>query len=168
MGKDGWATYFKFLGRKMFQCNKVLAFDADVHFKELYKANNTRRSGRDIEMKLLSGPAEEFSATREVANRGYDGLNVHAMIFTPSQDAYDLFIETAKSGNFVPYTQGEQDVIESLVFQGKFNLTSTRVESLPLAHERAYQFTGDRPWIVETAKNDENELRAQEKSDGTK
>jgi hypothetical protein len=140
--KDGWATYFKFLAWKLLACKKVLAFDADVHFIEKYKKHGVeiKNHGREIEKDILSGPADEFSAFEEIKKRGYCGLNVCAMILSPSQETYDLLIRTANQSSsdriVVPFTNCEQDVIESLVNLGKFKLTSERVRHLPLIHRK--------------------------------
>lgn len=169
--KDGWATYFKFLAWKLLQCKKVLLFDADMHFSEKVMKNGTlaERSGREIEESIMSGPADEFSAHHEIcgyhefsdhfetfvrqkkgceiSSRGYDGLNSRVMLLTPSQRVYDLFTDTASNGSFVPYTQCEQDVIESLVIEGKFKVTSDRVKTVPLIHKKASR---PDPWIRQT------------------
>jgi len=152
--KDGWATYFKFLAWRMFQCKKVLLFDADVHFNEVRKdfVYHRRLQNATFEDKLFfKGPEEEFSAYKERATRGYDGLNTHAMILTPSQATYDLFIRTANSSDFSPYTQCEQDVIESLVADGRFNLTSDRVKTIPFEHRPA---NGSIPWVTTLGQED--------------
>ena len=153
---DGWATYFKFLAWRMFQCKKVLSFDADVHFDE---GIIRRLQSATFEEAFFNGTEEEFSADREKAGRGYAGLNVHAMILTPSQATYDLFIRTANSSDFSPYTQCEQDVIESLVADGRFNLTSDRVKTIPFIHE--FQFKGKHkpkdgiiPWVTTLGQED--------------
>jgi hypothetical protein len=145
---DGWATYFKFLAWRTFQCKKVLSFDADVHFDE---GIIRRLQSATFEEAFFNGTEEEFSADREKGARGYDGLNVHAMILTPSQATYDLFIRTANSSDFSPYTQCEQDVIESLVADGRFNLTSDRVKTIPFEHRPA---NGSIPWVTTLGQED--------------
>ena len=80
------------------------------------------------------------------------------MILTPSQATYDLFIRTANSSDFSPYTQGEQDVIESLVADGRFNLTSDRVKTIPFEHHPA---NGSIPWVTTLGQEDIDSLTLQ-------
>ena len=160
--KDGWATYFKFLAWRMFQCKKVVSFDADVHFDERLTSSFRYKNGT-FEEYLSNGwhkKEEEFSAYTEVEKRGFTGLSVHAMILTPSIATYDLFIHTAENRDFSPYTQCEQDVIESLVVDGRFNLTSGRVEKIPFRHT-SWVYKGDIPWVTTLRQEDVDSLRLQ-------
>merc|ERR1712224_338444 len=106
--------------------------------------------GELIEGQILSGPMDEFSTywASTPWRKRYGGLNTRAMIVTPSEIVYDLFLKTARDSLYVPYTQSEQDVIESLISTGEFKLTSTRVEQLPLVHQKGIEHI---PWIRQVA-----------------
>ena len=54
-----------------------------------------------------------FLATPERYKRSYDGLNTHMMYLQPNALIMKLLRDKAKTGDFLPYTNTEQDVIET-------------------------------------------------------
>ncbi len=52
-----------------------------------------------------------------------DGLNSHLMIITPSQETFDEIITRAKQGEYIPFTNTEQDVLEALWMPRLFGTT---------------------------------------------
>ena len=51
----------------------------------------------------------------EYALRGYAGFNSHMMLIRPSRDLYAILTANAALGHFVPYTLGDQDVLETML-----------------------------------------------------
>ena len=51
----------------------------------------------------------------EYATRGYAGFNSHMMLIRPSRDLYAILTANAALGHFVPYTLGDQDVLETML-----------------------------------------------------
>jgi hypothetical protein len=100
--KDGWATYFKFKAWTHDEYDTILVSDADI----VWKGNPDP---------ILEGPGFDvsFQAFEENADRKRTGLNTRLMIITPSKDLYNILVDRASSGNYVPYTNTEQDVLES-------------------------------------------------------
>lgn len=100
--RDGWATYFKFKAWTHEEYDKILISDADV----IWRANPDP---------VLEGPGSDFvfQTFLEKADRTSKGLNTHLMIITPSKDTYEKLVEWASSGAYLPYTNTEQDVLES-------------------------------------------------------
>ena len=126
--KDGWATYVKFLAWSMSQCKRVLAFDADCHFDA------------NIEEELVSGPDEEFSAypppAYGTAGRGYLGINSARLLLTPSPHKYEMIVGAANRSEYIPFTNIDQDVLETLIMEGSLRLTSDRIKKMHLIHRK--------------------------------
>jgi hypothetical protein len=100
--KDGWATYFKFKAWTYDEYDKILISDADI----IWGASPDP---------ILAGPGldSDFHAFAEKSDRSTMGINTHLMIITPSKETYEKLVDRASSGNYVPYTNTEQDVLES-------------------------------------------------------
>ena len=62
---------------------------------------------------VQSSPAPYFLATPERYKRAYDGLNTHMMYLQPNALILKLLRDKAKTGDFLPYTNTEQDAIET-------------------------------------------------------
>ena len=100
--KDGWATYFKYLTWTFTQYERVIFIDTDVIFHE----NPDQIFGVE-ELKGL-----EFQAFAETAKRNYVGLNTHLMYVKPDLETFRMILDTADRGQWIPYTNTEQDVLE--------------------------------------------------------
>lgn len=99
--KDGWATYFKFYAWRASWYDRVLLADLDICFKE------------NPDPKLLDIPSEvTFMASAERADRRYWGINSRLMVLRPSVGVFRALTSRAASGEYVPYTNTEQDVLE--------------------------------------------------------
>lgn len=100
--RDGWATYFKFYAWQATQFDLILMVDLDVCFIG------------DLDDAVAKLPAgKPFLASPERFDRKYDGLNTHLMALEPSQRTFDELIQRARNGDYIPYTNTEQDVLES-------------------------------------------------------
>lgn len=53
-------------------------------------------------------------AQPEVASRGYQGLNSHFVMLHPDPQLARVLVEMGTSGSYLPYTNGDQDVIETV------------------------------------------------------
>ena len=84
----------------LLEYRKVLYFDADVFVYTLPDA-------------FVTNSSEYFVSTTEVAARGFDGMNTHAMLLTPSLEVFRQLLWRASEGRYVAYTNGEQDVLEA-------------------------------------------------------
>lgn len=100
--RDGWATYFKFKAWTYDKYDKILISDTDIIWK-------------DSPDPILAGLGFDidFDAFPEKEDRARMGLNTHLMIITPSKDRYEQLVDWASSGHYFPYTNTEQDVLES-------------------------------------------------------
>lgn len=101
---DGACTSLKFFAWDSVGYDGVLLSDTDVAFFE------------DplpwMEARLAEN--EYFHASREVTFRNYDGLNTHLVWLRPDRQIFKMLVDAGRLGNFIPYTNGEQDVIEAL------------------------------------------------------
>eukprot|EP00747_Dinoflagellata_sp_TGD_P170147 gnl/TRDRNA2_/TRDRNA2_200984_c0_seq1.p1 gnl/TRDRNA2_/TRDRNA2_200984_c0~~gnl/TRDRNA2_/TRDRNA2_200984_c0_seq1.p1 ORF type:complete len:334 (-),score=33.58 gnl/TRDRNA2_/TRDRNA2_200984_c0_seq1:57-1058(-) len=99
--RDGWATYFKFYGWRKARYDRILMVDLDICFLD----------NPDPVLAALS--AEEiFKASPSREGRRYWGLNTGVMVFSPSLGVFRSLVSRAASGDYVPYTNTEQDVLE--------------------------------------------------------
>jgi len=98
---DGWTTYFKFFAFNATLFDHVMVSDLDVCFTE---------TPDNVLANIPLG--ETFMASPERATRKYDGINSHLMIVKPSTETFNAILERAKSGEYIPYTNGDQDVLE--------------------------------------------------------
>lgn len=119
--KDGWATYFKFFAWQAQGVDRVLMVDLDVFFDE----------NPDPWVDAIP-PNTSFMASPEGKN-GYHGLNSHMMLLEPSEEVYDELIKRAHDGQYIPWTNTEQDVLESL-FVPRFVAKLKMKEVVPHAH----------------------------------
>ena len=99
---DGAATYYKLVAWTMTCYSRVLMVDADVTF----------RSNPDT---YIANPkAPYFAAVPKVADRAYTGFNSHVMCLTPDRNLFRQLLAKAVSGQYFAYTNGEQDVLETV------------------------------------------------------
>merc|ERR1711879_334760 len=77
--------------------------DLDVCFRE----------NPDLRLAQLS-PSVLLKASPERYSRRYWGINSHLMVLKPSRDLFWALLSRAKRGEYIPYTNGEQDVLESV------------------------------------------------------
>ncbi|KAH8078144.1 serine/threonine kinase [Aureococcus anophagefferens] len=92
---DGAGTTLKFWAWALADFDGVVVADADGFMAELHR----RRA--------------PFAAAAERGNRDYDGFNSHLFYARPSLDVFALLRDKAASGDFVPYTNTEQDVFDT-------------------------------------------------------
>jgi len=136
--RDGAMTYYKFLLFNLTSVGQVLYFDADVAMLE------------DPSYILDSVSTDvEIVATREGHQentlRPYGGWNDHIMFVRPSERRFNNLVFRAKTGNYRPYTNTEQDVVENEFapdFRG-FNELGMPREPLA-AHNFRYELDSDR------------------------
>lgn len=57
---------------------------------------------------------ETFIAETEVAGRGYAGINSHFMLLHPNALVAKMLVEMGATGSYLPYTNSDQDVIETM------------------------------------------------------
>mmetsp|Transcript_58665 Transcript_58665/g.96857 ORF Transcript_58665/g.96857 Transcript_58665/m.96857 type:complete len:337 (+) Transcript_58665:90-1100(+) len=57
---------------------------------------------------------EYFVASKEVQGRPYTGMNSHMFLLTPNKQVFRILVESATTGHFMPHTNTEQDVIETV------------------------------------------------------
>lgn len=98
---DGWATYFKYFAWRA-PYEKVLLLDLDVCFTD---------ASRPLEERIMAMPDKEFLASKDLT-REYYGLDSHMVLLKPSNDTFASLIRRSKEGAYIPYTNGDQDVLE--------------------------------------------------------
>ena len=54
---------------------------------------------------------EYFFAEDERSKRNYVGINSHLVWLQPNRQVFRMLIDAGRHGNFVPYTNSDQDVI---------------------------------------------------------
>ena len=106
---DGACTGLKLLAWNMTAYDHILVSDTDVCFKELPLRW----------MRTQWARGEYFVAEREPylqwpSLRPYAGLNSHLMLIQPDAQVFRLLVDMGRFRSFVPYTNGEQDVIETV------------------------------------------------------
>ena len=99
---DGAATYYKLLAWTLTCYSRVLMVDADVVFKQ------------NPDAFITNGHAPYFAAVPKVADRAYTGFNSHVMCLTPDRHIFRQLLAKAASGQYFVYTNGEQDVLETV------------------------------------------------------
>lgn len=102
---DGACTTLKFQAWRLLDFTGVLVVDTDVcmHEDVLPFFHEMERSGR------------YFAASGiEVADRAYDGLNTHMIYLVPNQLTFQLLTDKARLADFLPYTNTEQDILETV------------------------------------------------------
>lgn len=98
---DGWATYFKYFAwRAPFE--KVLLVDLDVCFTD---------ASMPLEDRIAKLPNKDFLATRDI-RRDWAGLDTHMVLLKPSNVTFAHLIRRSKEGDYVPFTNGDEDVLE--------------------------------------------------------
>lgn len=102
--KDGNCTSLKLHAFKLIEYAGVIMLDSDACFLE---------DPRPFIFALVQRNVY-FSANAERAQRPYDGFNSHIFFFTPSKLMAQVLIDKARLGDFMPYTNSEQDVLESV------------------------------------------------------
>jgi alpha-N-acetylglucosamine transferase len=100
--KDSSCTSLKFLAWNMTQYDKIMVSDADACLLE------------DPLNWTIQHAKHEFIAVDEVAPASYTGLNSHLMMITPSARTFDMLVRIGKTKTFIPRTNGDQDVIETI------------------------------------------------------
>lgn len=101
--RDYVCTSAKFFAWNLTAHSNVLMVDADVILQE------------DPLPWMLQYKSELFMAEAEKALRTYIGLNTRIMYLQPSGAIFEMLRRASISGNFLPYTTSEQDVIESVL-----------------------------------------------------
>lgn len=103
--QDGDMTYYKFPLFNMTEYRQIFFFDADVLWQENPDAifEKTRNSS------LVAFCYED----RPQSSQMKYGFNTHAMIIRPDTKRYQNMLFRADTGHYRPFTNTEQDVIES-------------------------------------------------------
>lgn len=89
---------------QLLQFDGVLLSDTDVVF----------RADPAPWMQARLEEDEYFHAEREKGKRNYMGVNSHIVWLRPNRYVHRMLVDAAQRGNYVPFTNGEQDIIESL------------------------------------------------------
>lgn len=103
--QDGYMTYFKFFAWKYTEFDRVVIGDLDNCF--------TANPDSAIVDLVNANPSSPFIASPEKMGRKYLGLNTHMMVMKPSEKVHLALVERAKSGEYIPYTNTEQDILEA-------------------------------------------------------
>lgn len=117
---DGGCTALKFLAWNLTQFTRVFHADTDVCMQQdpLPWAAVHARLGT------------YFTARHEnAASRGYNGLNAHFLFLQPDRDVYSMLADSARTGSFVPHTNNDQDILET-VFTAQPHLESSRSDGV--------------------------------------
>lgn len=100
--QDSACTSLKFLAWNMTQYDRIMVSDADACLLE------------DPLNWTMQHSQHEFIAVDETAPASYTGLNSHLMMITPSTRIFDMLVRIGKTKTFIPRTNGDQDVIETI------------------------------------------------------
>ena len=82
--------------------------------------------------------SQQMVAETEVASRGYVGFGTHMVLLRPNAEVFELLRASSVAGSFVPYTNSEQDVIETV-----FSPHLPRPPLPPHAHSKLVWCSGD-------------------------
>ena len=124
---DYACTSLKLLAWNLTEYDKVLMADTDVFFMEDPLPWLRRQWHLTFAATNELMNVNEMADEGRVSARGYHGLNTHLVLLTPSTVVLELLLDLATTGSFVPYTNSEQDVIETL-------FASNRVQAPLPAH----------------------------------
>lgn len=113
---DGWATYLKFFAW-LAPYRKVIIADLDVTFTQALDKEKIVRAVRGTDFAAPSRPG---------------GLHTFLMVASPSRQSFNRLMYWARTGDYLPFTNGEQDVIESHWGAGTLSLDTI----LPNVHNK--------------------------------
>ena len=143
---DGAGTTLKFWAWALADFDGVVVADADVCWNGAFAGPYGRGSHRPAarfhftSANELEGFAAEllrrrvpFAAAAERGNRDYDGFNSHFFWVRPSLDVFALLRDMAASGDFVPYTNTEQDVFDTVFSPHRHSFEALGIK--PPTHE---------------------------------
>ena len=143
---DGAGTTLKFWAWALADFDGVVVADADVCWNGAFAGPYGRGSHRPAarfhftSANELEGFAAEllrrrvpFAAAAERGNRDYDGFNSHFFWVRPSLDVFALLRDKAASGDFVPYTNTEQDVFDTVFAPHRHSFEALGIK--PPTHE---------------------------------
>jgi len=100
---DASSTAYKLHAWSLTEFDLVLAVDLDI----LLHGNPLPHLRAAWEASIA------FSAASDVDSRTYLGIQSSIMLLRPNADVHAILLANAAMGHFVPFTQGDQDVIES-------------------------------------------------------
>ena len=103
---DGRCTCLKLFAWNLLRYDAVLLADTDVAFV----ANPWPWVRARLAEDEYFFAGEEWDSSRQ----NYRGLNSHLVFLRPSTMAFRMLRDASVAGNFIPRTNGEQDVVESL------------------------------------------------------
>jgi len=69
---------------------------------------------KNMKAEGFTKPLQFTSLLGRPLNRSYDGLNTHVMFLRPSSHIFTILQLKSEHGEFVPYTNTEQDVLETV------------------------------------------------------
>lgn len=99
---DFGCTSFKLLAWNLTQFSRIFMVDSDIFFME------------DPAPWLEKHRGSHFIAQHEQGIKMYDGIQSNVMMLKPNEDVAAILLENAVTGGFLPFTNGDQDVIESV------------------------------------------------------
>jgi len=103
--QDGSCTTLKLSAWKLVEYDVIFHTDTDICFHE-----NPNPYVNDF----VNEPDRLFKAFCEISLRGWMGFNTHMMMFRPNLQIAQLLHQKIQFGDFIGYTNTEQDVIETL------------------------------------------------------
>jgi hypothetical protein len=128
--KDGAATYYKFLAFGLTDYARLLHIDSDVIVTEL--PDPFLRSASTSSLYFAAEP--ENKGLNPTVSRSYPtsdhvlyrGLSSHCMLLTPGTATFGQLLSKAASGQYLAYTNSDQDVLETI-----FTTTAHWAQRLP-------------------------------------
>ena len=104
--RDGACTLTKFHAWNLTNLDAVAVLDSDICLHNPASVWNALAN--------FSQSSQPFAAGPERAKRKYRGFNTRVMFLKPSPAIFKVLIDKAASGDFLPYSNTEQDVIETV------------------------------------------------------
>lgn len=99
--RDGAATYYKFLAWTLAGYRRLLVVDSDTVLTESPD-------------RFLTHQPPYFAATPATDERSYRGFISHLMVLTPDAGMFGQILAKAASGQYLAYTNTDQDVLETM------------------------------------------------------
>ena len=111
--RDGAATYYKFLAWALTRYKRLLHVDCDTILSEAPD-------------RYLTHQPPYFMATPATDERAYRGFISHLMLLTPDAGIFEQILAKAASGQYLAYTNTDQDVLETM-----FTASAAGAELMP-------------------------------------
>jgi hypothetical protein len=134
---DGRMTVLKYWAWKL-DYDGVLLVDADVCFIAPGGTPATTAAELYMFAAKLHDRGVYFAAYPEGKSRTYLGFNTRFSFVRPSTYAFKLLVDKAASGDFVPFTNTEQDVLETVYSPHVCNYQALGI--IPPVHGHGWSF----------------------------